>query len=115
MKLKQIDFNAELIGQEGIVVKTADGKEPKQLTYFRCKNLDFPIRGVIDEAMKTWDTNGKYKAQYSPSPLDLIMYKEVKVLTIDEWYDKKYFTTPSFQREIIHDLAAAIKAGEVEV
>jgi hypothetical protein len=113
MKLKQIDFNAELIGQDGIVVKTTDGQDVKQLTYFRCKNLDFPIRGVIDEAMKTWDTNGKYKAQYSPSPLDLIMYKEVKVLTVDEWYNQLMVT--SSYRQMFHDLAAAIKAGEVEV
>jgi hypothetical protein len=112
MKLKQIDFNAELIGQDGIVVKTTDGKEPKQLTYFRCKS-NWPIIGVVDKSFGTWDTNGKYKAQYSPSPLDLIMYKEVKVLTVDEWYNQLMVT--SSYRQMFHDLAAAIKAGEVEV
>jgi hypothetical protein len=42
MKLKQIDFNAELIGQDGIVVKTMDGRDVKQLTYFKCDD-PFPL------------------------------------------------------------------------
>lgn len=115
MKLKQIDFNAELIGQEGIVVKTTDGQEPKQLTYFRCEGNSWPIIGVIGDELTHWRVSGEYYETESPSPLDLIMYKEVKVLTVDEWYYQKYFSKPSFPRGVIHDLAAAIKAGEVEV
>jgi hypothetical protein len=114
MKLKKIDFNAKLIGQDGIVVKTTDDREPKQLTYFKCKNDPFPIRGVINESMQTWYTRGTLYAQKLPSPLDLIMYKEVKVLTVDEWYEQYSDVSPRY-RGMFHDFAAAIKAGEVEV
>jgi hypothetical protein len=56
MKLKQIDFNAELIGQDGIVVKTSEGKDVKQLTFLKCASM-FPAEGVMLKAMFNWTDN----------------------------------------------------------
>ncbi len=113
MKLKQIDFNADLIGQDGIVVKTSEGKEVKQLTYFKCVNR-WPLWGTIDEELCQWGHDGKFSLAVT-LPNDLIMYKEVKVMTVDEFYDEFYIVWPySNVRLFAHKLAAAIKRGEVE-
>jgi hypothetical protein len=115
MKLKQIDFNADLIGQDGIVVKKSDGKDVKQLTYFKCEN-PFPLIGTVDFELYTWATDGKYRTNKSSSDYDLIMYKEVKVMTVDEFYDECYLRAEPYSSvlKFAHKLAAAIKAGEVE-
>jgi hypothetical protein len=105
MKLKQIDFNADLIGQDGIVVKTSEGKDVKQLTYFKC-NSKFPVIGTVDDRLCSWSTDDT----------GLIMYKEVKVMTVDEFYDECYLRAEPYSSvlKFAHKLAAAIKAGEVE-
>jgi hypothetical protein len=113
MKLKQIEFNAELIGQDGIVVKTMDGKDIKQLTFFKCKN-PFRLGGIVDFELCLWATDGKYRANKTSSDYDLIMYKEVKVMTVDEFYDEWYYSAGLSVLSFAHKLAAAIKAGEVE-
>jgi hypothetical protein len=79
MKLKQIDFNAELIGQEGIVVKTTDGQEPKQLTYFRCEGNSWPIIGVIGDELTHWRVSGEY---YEDAERELSLEHEVHRLTL---------------------------------
>jgi hypothetical protein len=103
MKLKQIDFNADLIGQDGIVVKTSEGKDVKQLTFFKCYSK-YPLLGIVDEGLFQWSTDDK----------DLIMYKEVKVMTVDEFYEEWYHSDDDSYLSLAHKLAAAIKAGEVE-
>jgi hypothetical protein len=105
MKLKQINFNADLIGQDGIVVKTSKGKDVKQLTYFKC-NSKFPVIGTVDDRLCSWSTDDT----------GLIMYKEVKVMTVDEFYDECYLRAEPYSSvlKFAHKLAAAIKAGEVE-
>jgi hypothetical protein len=106
MKLKQIDFNADLIGQDGIVVKTSEGKDVKQLTYFKCYSK-FPVIGTVDDRLCSWSTDDT----------GLIMYKEVKVMTVDEFYDECFsdVNDPFMTfRQFAHELAAAVKAGEVE-
>jgi hypothetical protein len=113
MKLKQIDFNADLIGQDGIVVKTGEGRDVKQLTYFKCDD-PFPLAGVVDVDFTTWTKGGKFDS-VAPLPDDLIMYKEVKVMTVDEFYDEWYHSEDDFVLSFAHKLAAAVKAGEVEV
>ena len=112
MKLIQIDFNAELIGQDGIVVKTGKGKEVQQLTFFKIKNT-FPLMGVLDDEFATWTKDGKFDTTVQPT-YDLIMYKEVKVMTVDEFYDEWYYRKGQSVLSFAHKLAAAIKAGEVE-
>jgi hypothetical protein len=116
MKLKKIDFNAELIGQDGIVVKTSEGKEVKQLTYFKCCS-PFPLGGVVDVDFTTWTKDGKFDPVATLSD-DLIMYKEVEVMTVDEFYDECFSDVNELFmtfRQFAHKLAAAVKAGEVEV
>jgi hypothetical protein len=118
MKLKQIDFNADLIGQDGIVVKTSEGKEVKQLTYFKIKNT-FPLMGVLDDEFATWTKDGKFDTAWTgigavQPTYDLIMYKEVKVMTVDEFYEEWYHSEDDLVVSFAHKLAAAIKAGEVE-
>ena len=113
MKLKQIDFNAELIGQDGIVVKTMDGRDVKQLTFFKCVNR-YSLWGTIDEELFQWPTDGKYSYNKISSDYDLIMYKQVKVMTVDEFYDEWHYSEDDCVYEFAHKLAAAIKAGEVE-
>jgi len=117
MKLKQIDFNAELIGQDGIVVKTMDGKDIKQLTFLKCAS-SWPLLGIVDFKLYQWSTDGNYDGNKNSSDYDLIMYKEVKVMTVTEFYDKCYsdVNDPFMTfRQFAHGLAAAVKAGEVEV
>jgi|688.fasta_scaffold479989_1 hypothetical protein len=115
MKLIQIDFNAELIGQDGIVVKTGKGKEVQQLTFFKIKNT-FPLMGVLDDEFATWTKDGKFDTTVQPT-YDLIMYKEVEVLTVDEWIGKNSSTEHEYKTWVkvgMNMLAAAIKRGEVE-
>jgi hypothetical protein len=112
MKLIQIDFNAELIGQDGIVVKTSEGKEVKQLTYFKCANR-YPLWGIIGEGLFQWGHDGKFDSGATLRD-DLIMYKEVKVMTVDEFYGEWYYSAGLSAFSFAHKLAAAIKAGEVE-
>jgi hypothetical protein len=113
MKLKQIDFNADLICQDGIVVKTMDGKDVKQLTFFKCASM-FPLYGIVDDVLCLWATDGKYGLNKISSHYDLIMYKQVKVMTVDEFYDEWYNSEDDSVLSFAHKLAAAIKAGEVE-
>jgi hypothetical protein len=120
MKLKQIDFNAELIGKDGIVVKTMDGIEVKQLTFFKC-DVSYKVVGTMDGVLQTWNSIGNYIFSITSdgncviarhSTLNLIMYKEVKVMTVDEFYQRYYSTIGAY--DFAHKLAAAVKAGEVE-
>jgi hypothetical protein len=115
MKLKQIDFNPELIGQDGIVVKTMDGKDVKQLFFFKCANK-YPLMGVVDGGLVQWPHDGKFHSKATVSD-DLIMYKEVKVMTVDEFY-YEFFRDADYSfrffRQFARELAAAVKAGEVE-
>ncbi len=115
MKLKQIDFNADLIGQDGIVVKTIEGKDVKQLTFFKCASR-YPLLGVVDEGLWQWGYDGKFGPAATLSDY-LIMYKEVKVMTVDEFYDECYIPEGKYSSVLVfaRDLAAAIKRGEVEV
>jgi hypothetical protein len=115
MKLKQIDFNADLIGQDGIVVKTMDGRDVKQLTFFKCASR-YPLLGVVDKGLWQWGHDGKFGKVATLSD-DLIMYKEVEVMTVDEFYDECYSNVNDpwmTFRQFAYKLADAIKAGEVE-
>jgi hypothetical protein len=115
MKLKQIDFNADLICQDGIVVKTSEGRDVKQLTFFKC-NSRYPLWGIIGEGLFQWGHDGKFDSGATLRD-DLIMYKEVKVMTVDEFYDECYsdVNDPFMNvRQFAYKLAAAVKAGEVE-
>jgi len=112
MKLKQIDFNAELIGQDGIVVKTSEGRDVKQLTFFKCDSR-YPLWGTIGEGLFQWGHDGKFDSGATLRD-DLIMYKEVKVMTLDEFYDECYVRAGKSVLQFARELAAAVKAGEVE-
>jgi hypothetical protein len=116
MKLKQIEFNADLIGQDGIVVKTGEGKDVKQLTFFKCVNR-LPLWGTIDEELFQWPTDGNYNGNKTSSDYDLIMYKQVKVMTVGEFYDEFYVRAEPYLSvlQFARKLTAAIKRGEVEV
>jgi hypothetical protein len=114
MKLKQIDFNADLIGQDGIVVKTMNGKDVKQLTFFKCASR-YPLYGIVDEGLWQWGHDGKFGLVAALGD-DLIMYKEVNVMTVDEFFDEFYNRASPYSSAVsfAHKLAAAIKRGEVE-
>jgi hypothetical protein len=121
MKLKQIDFNADLIGQDGIVVKTSDGIDVKQLTFFKCDDKypanKYPLIGTVNGGLCQWGHDGKFDSVATFTlPNDLIMYKEVKAMTVDEFYYKMYYraSLDTSVRQFAHKLAAAVKAGEVE-
>jgi hypothetical protein len=124
MKLIKIDFDHKLIGTEGIVVKTRYGREVNQLTYFNGAN-DWPLVGVIDGELYAWTLNGFESLGEDRGDADLIMYRTVKVMTVDEWKDSAYplYTIMSEgERETFIQnragadaLAAAIKRGEVDI
>jgi hypothetical protein len=112
MKLKQIDFNAELIGQDGILVKTSEGRDVKQLTFFKCDSR-YPLWGTIGEGLFQWGHDGKFDSGATLRD-DLIMYKQVKVMTLDEFYDECYVRAGKSVLQFARELTAAVKAGEVE-
>jgi hypothetical protein len=114
---KQINFDASLIGQEGITVKTVSGEEIKQLTFFQCDDT-YPIYGVVGTECISWKINGYELDEEETSDNDLVMYREVKTMMVDEWTDSvTHFTGNEYMIGWIRgakDLAAAIKNGEVE-
>jgi hypothetical protein len=114
MKLKQIDFNADLIGQDGIVVKTTEGKDVQQLTFFKCASR-YTLYGIVDDVLCLWGHDGKFGLVAALGD-DLIMYKEVNVMTVDEFYDECYLRAEPYSSvlKFAHKLAAAVKAGEVD-
>lgn len=82
-KLKEIPFNHELIGQQGIVVKFRDGEDVEIFTSKKAimSNNQYPIVAFDNEGESTsHNINGKFnndddvKSQY-----DLIMYQEIEV------------------------------------
>jgi hypothetical protein len=72
--------------------------------------------GVLDDEFATWTKDGKFDTTVQPT-YDLIMYKEVEVLTVDEWIGKNSSTEHEYKTWVkvgMNMLAAAIKRGEVE-
>ena len=123
MKLKQIDFDATLIGKEGIVVKTRDGNDVKQLTLFpNCD--DWPLVGVEHGKLRTWTLGGREWLEPEDDGNDLFMYRTVKVMTVDEWRQQQIDILSSENKGTyliygyylaVNQLAAATKRGEVEL
>jgi hypothetical protein len=71
------------------------------------------LLGVVDGGLWQWPHDGKFGLVAALGD-DLIMYKEVKVLTVDEFYEKWYHSDDDSYLSLAHKLAAAIKRGEVE-
>jgi hypothetical protein len=69
--------------------------------------------GIIGEGLFQWGHDGKFDSGATLRD-DLIMYKEVKVMTVDEFYGEWYYSAGLSAFSFAHKLAAAIKAGEVE-
>ena len=112
MKLKQIDFDHKLIGQDGIVVTYRDGCYPYKVLWEK----DWAVVVSISNRPDTYvhQINGQWGVHGKTSK-DLLMYRTVNVMTVDEFYDdlnRKGFITV---RQIIHKLAAAIKREEVDI
>ena len=80
-KLKEIPFNHELIGQEGIVVKDRNGEQPSQIVVVkkRLENLnEYPIMCFDDRGVAvSYTLKGKY-ALNNECDYDLIMHQEVE-------------------------------------
>jgi hypothetical protein len=80
-KLKEIRFNHELIGQEGIVIKYRNGYEVSGV-YFSKKKLEkksHPILSISEHGNASWHTIEGIDAYNKQSVVDLIMYQEVEV------------------------------------
>jgi hypothetical protein len=69
--LKPFDLNEALLNRTAV---TRKGKEVTQLTLFESKS-DFPLYGVIDEQIYSWNKVGSSKS--SPD-LDLFLEPEIK-------------------------------------
>lgn len=82
-KLIEIEFNHELIGKEGIVIKYRNGKEIGDIYLSAAKmklRRDYPILSIDESGDSVWHAlNGIYRADTSPHPLDLIMFEEIEV------------------------------------
>lgn len=80
--LKEIPFNHELIGQEGIVIKNRKGKDYE---CFVSKNSisakkTYPIFSFDKNGLISQHTiKGKFDTSPNANELDLIMYQEVEV------------------------------------
>jgi hypothetical protein len=107
---KQIDFDASLIGQEGITVKYRNGETPLYIHWK--KSWEFIPSVSSDGQIQSNYIDGSYYGFGGASRLDLLMYREVKTMTVEEWISK-------CQHKDIHNMliefAAAIKNGEVEI
>ena len=82
-KLKEIPFNHELIGKEGIEVKYRNGKEVGDI-YLSATRMfqkkEYPILSVDKSGDCSWHAlNGNYHPQDCNHPINLIMYKEIEV------------------------------------
>ena len=80
-KLRQIEFNEELIGKEGIVVCLGDSKTPLEVFVSKTRknlNKDCPIL-TIDEngTFEAFTSNGLLKMGFT-SKYNLTMYQEVE-------------------------------------
>jgi hypothetical protein len=113
MKLIQIDFDHTLIGQDGIVVRYRDGGHPYKVLWEK----DWAVVVSISNRPDTYvhQMNGQWGV-HGETEKDLLMYRTVKVMTVDEFYDECDVNDPWMTfRQFAHKLAAAVKAGEVEI
>ena len=108
---KQIDFNPELIGKEGITVKYRNGETPDFVKVYRdmetCNKIISiePCGGVV-----LADLNGK--AGGDTCMINLLMFQEVLEMTGEEWVKYEYpsaFNGTTFSN---NDMANAFDAGK---
>jgi len=122
---KQIDFDASLIGQEGITVKYRDGETPDFVKVYKWGICAINKNGSKQEINK----DGQFCKNF-PSSIDLIMYREVKQMSVEEWKREQISIIISehvnsfkeYRDGLVsgynlcsHQLAAAIKNGEVVI
>jgi hypothetical protein len=116
-KLIEIRFDASLIGQEGIVVKYRNGDKFHSLLYQ--KGWGYVTVIDLDGAPARNHLDGRYNTSKELSEWDLIMYRESKVMTVEEWIESAPMYPTPFLRSAWRDgasqLAAAIKNGEVDI
>jgi hypothetical protein len=110
-KLIEIPFDASLIGQEGITVKYRNGETPDFVKYY--PNSIVSIKTIGDNY--THYTNGHSHNYVSSSKTDLIMYREAKKMTVEEWFTANKYSDYKSILDILIRLAAAINNGEVEI
>lgn len=101
-KLRQIEFNEELIGKEGIVVCLGDSKTPLEVFVSKTRknlNKDCPIL-TIDEngTFEAFTSNGLLKMGFT-SKYNLTMYQEVepRIFYVNEYQD--YVSLPYLTKE----------------
>jgi hypothetical protein len=111
MKLKQIDFDHKLIGQDGIVVRYRDGCYPYKVLW----ENDWAVVVSISNRPDTYvhQINGQWGVHGKTSK-DLLMYRTVNVMTLDEWKKENNMEQGAWFRGV-DDLAAAIQRGEVDI
>jgi hypothetical protein len=121
MKLKQIDFDHKLIGTEGIVVKYKCGDVPDFIKKYGDRIVSIDNTG-------DWNSHkldGHYYDMNRKCEWDLVMYRTVKVMTVDEFKDYKWPVHSGLHADVVRlhisrregagTLAAAIKRGEVDI
>ena len=119
---KKIEFNADLIGTDGITVETEGGH-----------GVDF-VKVYGDGKLRVVVSNGSYYSVYKDGKvyllgtdkLDLAMYQEVKQLSPEEWWRENVTTSSTYTKngfveaEFMHrshflNFITAIKSGEVVI
>lgn len=111
---KEIPFDPSLIGKEGITVLYRNGEKPDFVKWYINGCDEYPIasvsnKGEVDTHIITgevWEANMQ---EYHIH--DLLMYKEVKEMTGEEWVNDEY---PSVCNQSIfsnYDMAIAFDAG----
>lgn len=74
MTLEPFNLERALAGEP---VCTRDGREVKQLTYFKESDELFPIYGILDGELHCWNTNGSFNNFPIFSKEDLFMKSKV--------------------------------------
>lgn len=114
-KLVEIPFDASLIGQEGIIVKYRNGETPDFVKAY--KEYITTVDDIGDWGKH--NLNGRTYGISTDTDWDLLMYRESKVMSVEEWLGTQrkqcigaYWSGFDGGANM---LAAAIKNGEVEL
>jgi len=84
MKLEKFDLEKALNGSK---VVTRDGREVLQLTKFESLRNNYPLVGVLDNELKSWNEQGKHSNFYvGDSNLDLFLAVEPQRIWVNVYY-----------------------------
>ena len=114
---KLIPFTLERWQQGNCTVKTADGREVKDLVYQPSDKQDYPLCGLINGYRHTWKIDGFFN--YNPKGVYTIMLEVdcevVYVSLLNSKIDNRYYSATSIKQGIYSYDPNFIKEIKVEL